>query len=76
MTHVRIAFTVLFSASVALTTTARAEVTKVEIASRTDVLGGKAYGSAGSYEKLVGKVYYSVDPTHPRTDRGRRQGAT
>jgi hypothetical protein len=66
MTHVRIAFTVLFSASVALTATARAEVTKVEITSRADVLGGKAFGCAGSYEKLVGKVYYSVDPTHPR----------
>ena len=38
----------------------------MEIASRADVLGGKAFGSAGSYEKLVGKVYYSVDPAHPR----------
>jgi Alpha/beta hydrolase domain len=66
MTHVRLALTVLFSVSVALTATVRAEVTKIEIASRADVLGGKAFGPAGSYEKLVGKVYYSVDPKHPR----------
>jgi hypothetical protein len=66
MTNVRFALIVLFSASVALTATTRAEVTKVEIALRADVLGGKPFGSAGSYEKLVGKVYYSVDPTHPR----------
>jgi hypothetical protein len=66
MTSIRFALTVLFSASVALTATVRAEVTKIEITSRADVLGGKAFGPAGSYEKLVGKVYYSVDPKHPR----------
>jgi hypothetical protein len=66
MTNFRLAFTVLFFVSLATAATTRAEVTKVEIASRADVLGGKAFGSAGSYEKLVGKVYYSVDPAHPR----------
>ena len=29
------------------------EVTRVEISSRQDVLGGKAFGSVGSYEKLL-----------------------
>jgi hypothetical protein len=66
MTNVRFALIVLFSANVALTATTRAEVTKVEIASRADALDGKPFGSAGSYEKFVGKVYYSVDPAHPR----------
>src|SRR5687768_11271087 len=43
-----------------------AEVTRVEIKSRQDVLGGKEFGAVGSYEKLVGKVYFAVDPKDPR----------
>ena len=42
--------------------TIRAEVTRVEILSREDVLGGKAFGTVGAYEKLHGKVYFAVDP--------------
>jgi hypothetical protein len=45
---------------------AQAEVTRVEIASRTDVLGGKPFGDTGAYEKIIGKVLFSVDPRHPR----------
>jgi len=44
---------------------AQAEVTGVEIGSRTDVLGGKPFGDTGAYEKIVGKVFFSVDPKHP-----------
>src|SRR5262245_45134425 len=44
----------------------KAEVTRIEIATRTDVLDGKTFGAVGVYEKIVGKVYFSVDPTHPR----------
>ena len=43
----------------------RAEVTRVEITSRQDVLNGKAFGTVGAYEKLVGKVYFAVDPNNP-----------
>src|SRR5258707_12492530 len=44
---------------------AQAEVTRVEIASRTDVLGGgKTFGDTGAYEKIIGKVWFSVDPRH------------
>src|SRR5579864_363625 len=43
---------------------ARAEVTRVEISSRQDVLGGKAFGTVGAYEKLSGKVYFAVDPNN------------
>jgi hypothetical protein len=42
--------------------TARAEVIKVEISSRQDVLGGKSFGAVGAYEKLTGKIYFAVDP--------------
>src|SRR5262245_66424241 len=45
---------------------AQAEVTRIEIASRTDVLGGKPFGASGAYEKIVGRVFFSVDPAHPR----------
>jgi hypothetical protein len=45
--------------------TAQAEVTRVEISSRQDVLGGKAFGAAGPYEKLTGKVYFAVTPDNP-----------
>ena len=46
--------------------TMQGEVTRVEISSRQDVLGGKAFGSVGSYEKLTGKVYFAVSPDNPR----------
>src|SRR5580704_8308111 len=42
----------------------RAEVTRIEIASRTDVLGGKAFGAAGAYEKIVGTAFFALDPAH------------
>lgn len=45
---------------------AYAEVKRVEIGTRADVLGGKAFGSVGAYEKIVGKVFFAVDPSHPR----------
>src|ERR1700692_969933 len=45
--------------------TMRAEVTRVEITSHQDVLGGKAVGTVGAYEKLSGKVYFAVDPNNP-----------
>ncbi|MBZ5643338.1 MAG: hypothetical protein LAO19_11305 [Acidobacteriia bacterium] len=43
----------------------RAEVTRVEITSKQDVLGGKSFGTTGAYEKLTGKVYFAVDPGNP-----------
>src|SRR6476660_3873759 len=51
--------------SVLSPTTTRAEVMRVEISSRQDVLGGKAFGTVGAYEKLSGKVYFAVDPNNP-----------
>jgi len=56
--------TVIALASFALGT-AQAEVTRIDIASRTDVLGGKPFGAAGAYEKIVGKVFFALDPTLP-----------
>ena len=45
---------------------AAAEVARVEIASRRDVLAGRAFGSTGPYEVIVGKIHFVVDPANPR----------
>src|SRR5688572_21829554 len=42
-----------------------AELVRVELKSRTDVLAGKSFGSTGPYEKLAGTLYFAVDPRHP-----------
>ena len=39
---------------------AQARVTRVEIASRADILGGKSFGEAGPYERITGRVYFSL----------------
>jgi hypothetical protein len=37
----------------------------VEIASRSDVLSGKAFGDAGPYERITGRVYFSLPVANP-----------
>ena len=44
------------------TVCAHAELTRIEIKSTKDVLGGKSWGSAGIYEELIGTAYFTVDP--------------
>ncbi len=48
---------------------AAAKVVRVEIERREDVLGGRPFGAAGPYEKIVGKVYFSFDPGNPYNAR-------
>jgi hypothetical protein len=38
----------------------RAKVVRVEVASRTPVLDGKSFGDAGAYERITGRVYFSL----------------
>jgi hypothetical protein len=53
---------VLIAAALSSTTAyAMAEVTRIEIATRTDVLAGKAFGDTGPYEEIVG----TLDPDNP-----------
>src|SRR5271170_3495829 len=69
MKLVRIAFILVAALSAGLMGAsygARAEVTRIEITSRTDVLAGRSFGDTGPYEKLVGKVHFALDPSHPR----------
>jgi hypothetical protein len=52
-----------------LPTLAHAEVTRVDIASRSTVAGGQAFGSVGAYEKLSGTIEFALDPRDPRNAR-------
>jgi hypothetical protein len=60
-----------------------AEVVRIEVRSRADLVGGRPFGAAGPYEKLSGRMYFEVDPANdankiitdvdkaPRNARGR-----
>jgi hypothetical protein len=43
-----------------------AEVSRVEITARHDLAGGRAFGTAGPYEQLTGKLYFVIDPANKR----------
>ena len=81
MKTIALAVVVTVVAIQGFTPRARAELTRVEITSRTDVLGGKPFGPAGAYQKITGKAHFSVDPTNPRNraivdiDKTRRDSA-
>jgi hypothetical protein len=43
---------------------AQARVVRVEITSRADIQDGKPFGNSGPYEKILGRVYFAVDPAN------------
>src|SRR3984893_13231632 len=45
-----------------------ARVVRLRIERREVVLNGRAFGAAGPYEKLVGKVDFGVEPNLPRNE--------
>ena len=49
----------------AVVSAAEARVVKLRIERREPVLNGKAFGLAGTYEKLAGKVEFALDPAAP-----------
>ncbi len=51
-----------FAALVAVSLPLSAEVTRFEITEREPFAGGKAFGSVGAYERIVGRVYFELDP--------------
>lgn len=57
-------FCVYYLLSIFTIATASARVIRVDIQSRTPILNGKSFGSVGPYEKLIGKVYFAVDPAN------------
>ena len=48
-----------------VTAPAAAEVVRIEVRSRTDVLNGQPFGPAGPYEKIAGTIVFAVDPALP-----------
>ena len=42
-----------------------AEIVRIEVKSRADVLAGKAFAAVGPYEKLSGTIYFAIDPQNP-----------
>ncbi|HZP03749.1 MAG TPA: alpha/beta hydrolase domain-containing protein [Terracidiphilus sp.] len=46
-----------------------ARVLRVEVTSRQDVLGGKSFGASGAYERIFGRVYFSVPVDNPHNTR-------
>jgi hypothetical protein len=44
-------------------------VTRVEVASRVDVLNGRVFGNVGPYERITGRVYFSVAVANPHNRR-------
>jgi len=55
----RFVLVLLFALS---TTPLGAEVLRIEVNSRADILPEKSFGSVGGFEKFVGKIYFAVDP--------------
>ena len=52
-----------------ITCSSHARVTRVEISSRRDVLEGKSFGAVGSYERIVGRVYFSIPVANTHNQR-------
>jgi len=44
---------------------AAAEVVRIDVTSRADLVGGQPFGASGPYEKLAGKIFFAVDPALP-----------
>lgn len=58
-------FLIFAAALLLISVGVHARVVRVEVISRTDVLAGKPFGEAGSYEKIVGKMHFAVRPDDP-----------
>jgi hypothetical protein len=55
----------LFALALCLAPAMPAGLVRIELSERSDVLGGKSFGSVGPYERLVGKAFFAVDPKLP-----------
>ncbi len=65
----RLSFLTLSLALLISPALAAGKVVRIEIERREDVLGGRPFGAAGPYEKIVGKVYFVFDPGNPSNAR-------
>src|SRR4051794_30887721 len=44
---------------------ASAEVVRIDVQSRADLVGGQPFGSAGADEKIAGRIFFAADPSLP-----------
>ncbi len=51
--------------SLALASSASAEVVRIEVTSRGPVADGRPYGLAGGFERIAGTIHFAVDPRNP-----------
>ena len=47
---------------------ASAEVVRIDITKREDVLGGRSYGAVGVYEWIEGRAHFTLNPQNPKND--------
>jgi len=64
----RLRLTWVLTLAAFLASSADAHVTRVEIVSRAEIQDGRAFGLAGAYERIIGRVYFAINPenTHNR----------
>ena len=55
----------LIAALLLVAAPAWADVVRIEVKTRADVLGGQPFAAAGPYEKLSGTIHFAVDPRNP-----------
>ncbi|QDV51191.1 alpha/beta hydrolase domain-containing protein [Gimesia fumaroli] len=58
-----VAITILFGL---ISSSLRAEVKRFEITSREPFASGQAFGEVGAYERIIGRVYFELDPELPQ----------
>jgi hypothetical protein len=68
MKHWRLFFAICFALTTAVHQAA-AEVVRIVIDSRGDVLSGHSFGTAGPYEKITGRIFFAFDPANPMNAR-------
>src|SRR6266404_6161495 len=49
-------------------TLSRAEVTRVDVATHEDTLGGRSFGAVGAYEWITGSAHFALDPSNAAND--------
>ena len=67
--RIRFALSLLAVILAACVLPSEARVVRVEVASRQDVLDGKPFGDAGAYERITGRVYFSLPIANPHNRR-------
>ncbi len=48
-----------------MTAVGHGRLLRLEIKERSPVLDGRSFGAAGSYERIVARAYFAIDPKDP-----------